>query len=277
MGNPGFEKIRESGFLEYAHKSLDRTYSDLGESDTLQMVFEGMQNGLWMPQFHGREHVNVNRWMQLLQAKAKPFVTAFDFGVWGLSSDIVPGASIQAAFDSDNLEESLLILNSGLSEFNRIFKFNSKSFIANNYIWSSELNEGLFAAGVQHLQGMKYQLLPREASQEKRKKIRHFSGERNAFGQTYAVRNCHFEPVEKGHTVEGVLQEVASAFFWKKPAIICTHRINYTSRLEVYKRDENLRNLDRLLGEIRKRWPDVRFISTVELADVLKNEVSGFV
>ncbi len=272
MGNPDFEKIGASGFKEYYHKKLDGVYSELGELSTLELMDQGIEQGLWMPQFHGREHVNVKKWMYSLQQKIEPFYTAFGFGVWGLSSDIVEGSSIQAAFDSLDTKESLDIIKEGLLEFNRIFKFNSKSFIANNYIWSSELSAGLLTAGVQHFQGMKYQLLPRLASQEKRKKIRHFSGERNVLGQTYSVRNCHFEPVEKGHTVEGVLQEVASAFWWNRPVIICTHRINYTSRLAVSKRDENLRNLDLLLTEIVKRWPDVRFVSSAELADVLKKD-----
>ncbi len=189
-------------------------------------------------------------WLKTLQSKSEPFWSGFEQRVWGFSNDLVAGPSIQASYDSEKSSEIIEIIKEGLLEFSRVFKFNSETFIANNYIWSEDLNESLLAAGVRHFQGMKYQWLPRKASQEKRERIRRKTGETNAFGQTYAVRNCHFEPTEKGHIVEGVLKEVASAFFWKKPAIICTHRINYTSRLDVKKRDENLRRCwHRFIGQ----------------------------
>ena len=274
MGNPDFKAIESSDFKDYTWMDLDKSYEHAGDSErVLSLMQEGIQEGLWLPQFHGREHVNVERWLKALQSKAEPFWSGFEQRVWGFSNDLVAGPSIQASHDSEKSSEIIEIIKEGLLEFSRVFKFNSETFIANNYIWSEDLNESLLAAGVRHFQGMKYQWLPREASQEKRERIRRKTGERNALGQTYAVRNCHFEPTEKGHTVEGVLKEVASAFFWKKPAIICTHRINYTSRLDVKKRDENIRDLHRLLAQICMKWPDARFISSKELADVLKNDV----
>jgi transposase len=44
-----------------------------------------------------------------------------------------------------------------------------------------------------------------------------------------------------------------------------------------HQRDENIRDLHRLLGQICMKWPDVRFISSKELADVLKNDADGAV
>ena len=273
VGNPNFEKIKKSDFKEYAWVNIKETYDKAEDSNkALNLIHEGIQNSLWMPQFHGREHVNVKRWMQFLKEKKEPFYSAFEQGVWGLSNDLVSGPSIQASFETNNTEESIQIIKEGLSQFETIFGFRSTTFIANNYIWSEALNKGLMELGIEHFQGMKLQLLPKLNFQEKRKTIRRKTGEFNEFGQTYAVRNCHFEPTERGHTVEKVLQEVSSSFFWKKPAIICTHRINYTSRLDVKKRDENLRNLDLLLTKIIEKWPDARFISSVELAKVLKND-----
>lgn len=278
MGNPDFEAIESSGFTEYNWMDLEKSYEKAGDSErVLTLMKQGIADGIWLPQFHGREHVNVDRWMHALQNKTEPFWSGFEYGVWGFSNDLVAGPSIQASYDSENSAEIIAIIKEGLSEFSRVFKFNSETFIANNYIWSEDLNASLLAAGVRHFQGMKYQFLPLKASQEKRDRIRRKTGETNAFGQTYAVRNCHFEPTEKGHTVERVLKEVASAFFWKKPAVICTHRINYTSRLDKKERDDNLRLLDTLLSEIIKKWPDVRFISSVELAQRLKNDTHGVV
>ena len=273
MGNPDYEQIRNGDYQNYVRVDLQKTFEQTAGCEyMLTLVKQGMDAGLWMPQFHGREHLQVKRWMEALQGRKEPFFTAFQEGVAGLSNDIIPGDSVQAAFDRCDTEATMDIIIEGLDDFERIFGFRSETLIANNYIWSDDLNQGLLAAGVRHFQGMKYQLLPRKASQEKREKIRRKTGEVNALGQTYGVRNCHFEPTERGHTVHGVLKEISSAFFWKKPAIICTHRINYTGRLDENRRRQNLKELDRLLREIRLRWPKVRFISTVELANVLKND-----
>jgi hypothetical protein len=270
MGNPDFQRIETTQFQEFYRITLPETYQILQEN-TLTLFQQGLQEQLWMPQFHGREHVNIFSWLSHLKQQHPWFTLAFNEHVWGLSSDLIPGKSIQAAFDHEPASDVWPIIQEGLQDFERTFGFKSTSIIAPNYIWSEQLHEPLHRAGVQHFQSMKYQLLPKNTSQEKRRKLRHVTGEKTAFGQTFAVRNCHFEPTEKHHHISDTLKEIHSAFLWKKPAIICTHRINYTSRLEGSKRDENLKQLDLLLAEILKRWPNVQFMSTPELAHLLKN------
>src|SRR3546814_8683970 len=46
---------------------------------------EGYKNRIFHPQFHGREHVNIGRWMQALQDNLPETRLAFDNGVFGIS------------------------------------------------------------------------------------------------------------------------------------------------------------------------------------------------
>jgi hypothetical protein len=190
--------------------------------------------------------------------------------MWGLSNDIFPNLkSIQATLDSSNneiLKESLV---SGLDLFEKLFGFKSNSFIANNFIWDSLLEETLAEKGVVHLQGMKYQKFPKIENQP-RKMIRHQLGEKNKHNQIYSIRNCSFEPSSDGSTHEKTLKDIENAFFWKKPAIISTHRINFIGSLNKNNQTKNLIELNYLLKTIINKWPEVEFMNTMELDKLIR-------
>ena len=80
-----------------------------------------------------------------------------------------------------------------------------------------------------------------------------------------------FEPYLDENTdwTRKALAEISQAFRLKRPAIICSHRINYVSGMNLKHRDRSLRQLDSLLGQVRKRWTDVEFITSDELSDLL--------
>ena len=106
----------------------------------------------------------------------------------------------------------------------------------------------------------------------KKNVTRHFTGELNKLHQIYLVRNCIFEPslYPNLDPIESCLKEISTAFKWDKPAIISSHRINYVSGLSVKNRDNGLSNLEKLIKRILKRWPDVEFLSTHELGNLIK-------
>ena len=268
--NPDFQKIRESGFKEYSREPIQKTYDRFNESDISKIITEGIDNNLCLPQFHGTEHVNVPLWLLMLQESSVSSIIhkAFEAGVSGIPKEEYLGykGNLQATYESTDLEYVLDSLQLGLTSFESLWGFKSKTFIANNYVWDSSIEERLNGLGVEHFQGMKYQLLPYKTG-----KLRHVNGEQNGFGQTFSVRNCHFEPSEKGTQIDHTLEEVKSAFAWGKPAVLCTHRINFTSRFNVQQRDRNLKGFNRLLKEIVQKWPDVIFLNSAEFATILKN------
>ncbi|HOZ73600.1 MAG TPA: hypothetical protein PLI38_00005, partial [Flavobacterium sp.] len=164
----------------------------------------------------------------------------------------------------------------GLAIFERLFGYQSKSFIPNNYTWPAQLDASLTANGVTVMQGMKYQLLPKPAGETTRRMTRRQNGQiTNGLLQT--VRNVQFEPsllpeAQKPKVVKDTLDQIGAAFFWKKPAVITSHRINFCGSLHTENRDRNLKLLHQLLSEITKRWPDVVFTDTVSLAQTINNK-----
>ena len=69
--------------------------------------------------------------------------------------------------------------------------------------------------------------------------------------------------------VDRCLNEIKTAFFWKKPAIIGIHRVNFIGFINQKNRDRNLKSFEHLLKEILKRWPEVEFMSSDKLGKLL--------
>jgi hypothetical protein len=68
------------------------------------------------------------------------------------------------------------------------------------------------------------------------------------------------------------LKEIEIAFRWNKPAVISTHRVNYIGYLVPENRERSLKQLEVLLSSMLKRWPDIEFMTTSELGDLINNE-----
>lgn len=276
VANPDFEKIRFSGYNEYHYEPFIETFHKYAHHDNVfELWRQGINESIFCPQFHGREHLNITLWLSLLQRNEKTFRLAFDNGLWGLGPTIINTGriNIQAAFDATEKNEIIAqkeIIKDGLFLFEKLLGYKSKSFIANNYIWDSNLNDTLATNEVTIFQGMKYQLLPLIDSQ-RRSKIRHFMGERNQFDQVYLIRNCVFEPtLYPGiDSVSSCLKDIESAFLWKKPAIITSHRLNFIGFINQKNRDNNLISFKKLLRAIINKWPDVEFMTSCQLGSTI--------
>lgn len=265
VANPDFQRIKKSDFKRYHYIPFTETLENRdGNSEVYELYKQGIEENLFYPQFHGREHVNTKLWLTLLESD-KMFQEAFNHSMWGFSRDVRPDIpkSIQATYDT-TLEVASESIVSGLKLFEQIFGFQSKTFIANNFIWDSDLDEILAKCGVEYFQGMKYQLLPLYKGSNRRY-IRHWFGELNKFNQFYGIRNCSLEVCEKDTTVESCLKEVAMAFAFNKPAVVSMHRVNLMGGLDSSNRSRGLEALNSFLSGIVKRYPDVQFMTTPEL------------
>jgi hypothetical protein len=175
-------------------------------------------------------------------------------------------------FQSDTENERIKIrLREGLQLFENIFGYKSKSFIAPCYIWATDNEKTLFECGVSILQGGLYQKQPVGNDYTKFKRKYHYTGERNSFGQRYTVRNVFFEPgsSENRNWVESALREMEVAFLWHKPVIICAHRVNFIGRIDSGNRDRNLKLLKQLLVTAIKKWPEIEFVNTAQLGELM--------
>ena len=284
MANPDFEKILKSNFRAFYYKTFDKTYREYYPNEAVfSKLEEGIKGKYFFPQFHGREHVNVPFWLHLLQKGNLDFMDAFKNQFWGIKTKELKeqNKSIQASFDLNNKEGQKYIqkaIQEGLQIFQEKFGYKSKSFIPNNYIWPVAYNALLKELGVNFLQGVRIQLAPQENLGEKRKSVRRIPGNVEKGGLISIVRNGTFEPSfypeNRRKALDMCLVDIESAFRWKQPAVISTHRINYVSGLDVKNRDDNLKLFEELLKTVIKKWPDVQFMTTVELGDLYKCKLS---
>lgn len=279
MGNPDFHKIAQSNYENYFYQTfIDTFYEYYKNHSLLDSLMFYRKLDVFDFQFHSREHVNVGMWLKLLREGDSLFRMAFDYGLYGLSNDIMSKykRSIQATYDYPSPSEIEFLSESiadGVKIFNSVFGYAPRSFIPNNFIWptNSTLNECLSTNGIRYIQGMKYQLLPL-TNEKKRAKIRRYSGRIDSFSFLHLIRNCEFEPslYLDINCVEKCIQQIQIAFMHRKPAIISSHRLNYIGGLVESNRRKNLNLLNELLQKILILWPNVEFYSSVNLAEAME-------
>jgi hypothetical protein len=275
VANPDFEKIRRSDFSEYFYEPLTATLSRYYTTfPVINCWKEGIEKKLFLPQFHGREHLNVSAWMSALQQNDEETHLAFKEGCWGFNKKNQNKVEYQAAFDLERPEELVLqavIIREGLGLFEKIFGYKATFFVPPNGSINNNLEEVTLENGIKYISTSKMQ---REALGNGKTRIRlHYVGQRNKWNQIYLTRNCFFEPSHSGRDwVASCLNEIESAFSFSKPAVVSTHRVNYIGTLHEENRTRGLTQLKLLLTSILKKWPDVHFITSQELGDLIGSE-----
>ena len=275
--NPDFEKIRLHQFKEYYHEGFPETYNHYSKcKNNLEIIKQGLNYNLLLPQSHGREHLNVPDWMAALKRKEKVAHIGFESNMFTIPQKIngrITNPNVDALYYNTNnaKDEVLSTVAEGLRLFKNQWGFFSKSFMAPGYIWNEEIEATLHAQGVDIIQGVTIQLKPSNREGIRYVKNYHFTGQKNKIRQTYIVRNSFFEPSENPYKdwVNTCLNDISRAFRFKKPAIIQSHRVNYIGSIDNANRTRNLFLLKKLLVEIIRKWPDVEFISSVQLGDVI--------
>ena len=88
VANPDFNKIKEYDFQEYFYEPFIETLKRYpGCELSYELWKEGIRKKLFIPQMHGREHLNVMAWMKALKADDQQTRLCFDEGLWGFSPD----------------------------------------------------------------------------------------------------------------------------------------------------------------------------------------------
>lgn len=279
MANPDFKRIRENGFEKYYCEPFTETLKRYPPTHhrSFEMWKKGLDEGIFIPQLHGREHLNIIRWMKALRVNDEVTRMSFDQEHFGLSALTTPklGVRYMDAFCNIGSESSAIeatIVREAVSMFEKMFGYAPKSFIAPCYIWRDTLEQTLSSCGISYIQGLPLQQIPIWENPPKIKTRYHFLGQKNKYGQTYLVRNAFFEPYKNNVTDKWVyecLRRIHTAFRWHKPAIISSHRINFIGTIDERFRDRNLLLLKKLLNEIVRRWPDVEFMSSDKLGDLI--------
>lgn len=277
VANPDFEKIRNNGFQDYFYEPFTETCKKYkGSENTFKLYNEGIKSKIFIPQFHGREHLNVPVWMNALKSNNTETHLAFNEGMWAFvpKDNLWEGLEYEAAFqlsEMSELEVHKEILKEGLDLFEKLFGYKAEYFVPPNGHINNKLNSVCFDSGIKFRSSAKIQVEP--AGDGKVKKKVHWLGQRDKSGIMYITRNCFFEPCSFGKDwVDNCLNDIKVAFRWKKPAIISSHRVNYIGVHDTSNRDNSLKELNKLLSTIKKTWPDVEFMSTNQLGNLMNEK-----
>jgi len=276
--NPDFEKIRDANLGKYFFEPFTTTLKKYpGCENSFDRWEEGIQHKLFIPQMHGREHLNVSAWMNALQKGEEQTLHAFNEGLWGFVPDqnTLPGIDYQAAFllsDPDEIEYHKEIIQDGLDLFEKIFGYRALYFVPPNGKINNTLNATLVGNGILYRSSAKKQ--NESLGKGNTKKSYHYLGQTEKHGITYITRNCFFEPNQPGiDWVNSCIGDIDIAFRMKKPAIISSHRVNYIGTLNPDNAANGISQLDNLLTEIKKRWPNVQFMTTAQLGNLISHKI----
>lgn len=280
VANPDFDKIRDSGYEKYYYEPFNETLKKYSNTDRVMPLYkEGLEKNVFKMQFHGREHLNINRWLYELQNKNKSLLEAFENRMYSLpnNNSISGRRNFLDAFGHSykfEYESYKSIINSGTSLFSDIWGYDSATFIAPCYTWHPKIEEDLKEAGIIGFQGNRVQRVPVNTATLKVKRRYHYLGQQNKLKQIYLTRNVNFEPFEsqKTFSLAEISKDIEAVFKYNIPVIIGSHRANYIGRINPKNRDENLKLLKQLLEYIVSKYKDVEFMSSDELVKLIQYE-----
>ncbi len=274
MANPNFLKIQESDFNKYYFTPFTESYKNIFSDDILKIWKSGIKEGFIYPQFHGREHVNIRRWLGDLRRGREDTHVAFTHGMYGISGHVVKQkrGSYLAVFDEIGEDNNFIngYLSEGFAIFKSVFGFDPKTFIAPNYVWSREVETESSKQGIIAMQGSATQILPSK-NEQKTGIIKNYIGKKSIDNMGYLMRNVVFEPssAPSKDWVSSALDQMDAAFKQNRPVIIDSHRVNYVGSLNTNNRTESLKSLDELLKKMFRKWPDIKFYHSEKLAELI--------
>jgi hypothetical protein len=271
VANPDFEKIKQNNFQSYFFEPFTETLNKYNRSDAINLWKQGKEENLFIPEFHAREHLNVEVWMRMLRNNDSHTRIGLDHGCWGFLTNAPYGISYQASFEleyPDDVINQKEILASGLDLFEQIHGYKASYFVPPNGPINNKLEDIAFQKQIKYIGASKVQM--ETLGHGKWKKNYHWLGQKNKNGQSYITRNAFFEPNAPANDwVSSCLKDIDYAFKWNKPAVISSHRTNYIGSLDEENRSKSLKQLNELLGKVLLKWPEVQFITSKELGQKL--------
>lgn len=275
MRNADFNKIASNGMVTFFDESFITTSRNYAGNDhAIQLIRQAVTGGLFCPQLHCLNHLNTAAWMKDLRSKRQDTIMAFNNGMYGVGTNFEPHNPFGYMDAFHNRSEAELnsfqgILADAVSDFIEVFGHRPLAFTAPCYVWDPILEEYLHELGIKYISGANYQLIPQSGNWDELEKVKHPVGSQNKFGMTYLNRNADLELIYgQEETISNAFRQVSAAFEQKKPAVVSIHRANFVDAING-KRDIHIKQFSDFIEKIQRKWPDVEFMSTIELGDVI--------
>jgi hypothetical protein len=235
---------------------------------------EGIEEGLMSPEFHGREHFNLDIFNELLSAQDPDLLLVLK----NRSYITVPGHrkfpfGWTAAFANrgeDEVRRFPEIILDGIDKFEQVYRKKPLVFTPPAQQFPVALDDEVPNWPIS---AMDRPFMIKRESKGRSKKYR-FTQKKLDNGLVHIVRNVVFEPTQNPsfNSVDFAMKQIEVAFRLKKPANISSHRVNFSGHISAENRTLGLAALKDLLDRVVARWPEVEFISAGELAKMIALE-----
>ena len=276
--NPNFSAIKKSNFQNFYYEPFNKTLENYSKEENLFSLWnEGINNKVFFPQLHGREHVNASAWLSELRDGNKDLLKAFEVNAFGIpynSQKFNRRKNLQAALDRYEILDEHKFQENWIRESAEIFQENfgyySNTFIAPAYIWNNDICQQLIKSHINTVQGISIQYSPFNKLNFKYIPHLRYTGQKK-LNLKYLVRNIFFEPASdmNKNWENTVINAVENSFKYKRPAIISSHRINFIGTLNEKNRTKNLIMLKNILSILLKKYPQIEFINSSELSEII--------
>lgn len=269
-------RIRDAGGTVYFSSNLlEPLYTPLRDE-----IEAGMRRGVFSLHLHGMEHY----WPQSLMRAAMKDASVRD---WLQSNDIPSTESLPSPLQARWTDASILpshaldgeMLNVAISEetslFGTCFKIRPRVAVATTFVWTEEVEVAWARAGIDVIitPGIRYTC--REATGKPGgKDKRMVNGELSKSGQIYLVRDIYFEPM-LGHRPERLVNDAREHTLLGRPCLVEMHRFNFIGVAE--KCDSSLHILEAALEQLRCTFPEIRFMTSLELADAMRTRIPSLI
>lgn len=268
VANPDFDAIEKVNFENYYFETFFQTLDKRNDGEDIKALWKkGIEQGIFVPEFHGREHLNVRSWMEFLRKQDKNVMAAFKTQSIGMEPADGNRKGYMAAFDvqdREHLAELNVIAREGLDIFETLFGYRSVFFTPSALIHNDGMHEELKNNGIRYIDMARSRTEPTLNGTARSRY--HYMGESNKLGQRYITRNVMFEAnKDKRDWVKSALSDIETAFKFGKPAVISSHRVNFVGGKDEENRDKGLKSLKSLLEAISKKWPDAEFVTVRDL------------
>lgn len=280
--NIDFERMAEEDYAIYRYELLPATYAKLAVRDpqayagAWELWQEGIAQGLMAPQFHGREHLNLKVFEEKLDRRDREVLTALQnrcyTSISGSDASTIGWTAAFSFFQLQDTEAFPAILREGVEAFASVYGYRPSVFTPPAQQFPPHLEPLLPSLGLVHLDKPFYRA--RHLGGGKFRREFNFSGKNRHTGGTTLVRNVVFEPTDPRSSdwVAYALKQIETAFFWNRPVIISSHRVNFCGHIDPQNRKKGLDALGELLKKVAKTWPDVEFIAVEKLAQIVNND-----
>lgn len=271
--NPDFENIKKCNFEEYFFKTNDDIYPlSNNRQHVYDLIKEGIRKRIFVPQFHGREHINVRMLMNALkEQKPEAYLPFMNNSLYTFRTNDGKFSSSMAFkfYDINDLNSYDTIIKEGLNAFEHVYGYRAIHFNAPGERENSVIDKYLFNNGIKYIETDKIKRNPIGNGQS-RIQI-HWNGQMNNYNQRYIIRNCVFEPTADIGVdwVDYTFRQIEIAFKWKKPAIVSGHRVNFAGGISEKNRQIGLKALSMLLKKVTDKYNDIEFVSSEDLFKIM--------